>query len=161
MNIYDIQVKTIDGKEESLSNYKGKTLLIVNTASKCGYTNQYDGLEALYSKYKDKGFVVMGFPSNDFGAQEPGSDEEIQDFCETRFKVDFPMFTKAPVKGPSKQPLFSYLTQHGSKDFQGEVQWNFEKFLVSPSGEIVNRFASKVKPEDSELVDAVKSCLSL
>lgn len=161
MNIYEITLKTIDGKTESLAKYKGKTLLIVNTASQCGYTNQYDGLEALYANYKDKGLVVMGFPSNDFGAQEPGTDAQIADFCETRFHVDFPMFAKGEVKGPSKQPLFDYLTQHGPKKEQGEIKWNFEKFLVSPSGEVQARFASKVTPQDPELLDAVKSCLSL
>lgn len=155
--IYSHKIKTIDGKEESLANYKGKTLLIVNTASQCGYTKQYDGLEKLYSKYKSKGLVVMGFPSNDFGGQEPGSDQEIKKFCQTKFNVDFPMFTKGPVKGPEKQALFNTLTSKAPQ--AGEIKWNFEKFLVAPDGKVVGRFESKVTPEDPALVRSIEAHL--
>lgn len=155
--VYDHKVKNIDGQEVSLANFKGKTLLIVNTASQCGYTKQYDGLEALYAKYKDKGLVVLGFPSNDFGGQEPGSNAEIKKFCQTRFKVDFPMFAKGPVKGGEKQPLFATLT--ASAPEKGEIKWNFEKFLVSPKGQVVGRFESKVTPEDPALIKAIESNL--
>jgi glutathione peroxidase len=144
--LYDIPLTTIDGKNATLSEYKGKTLLIVNTASKCGYTPQYEGLESLYSKYKSKGLIVLGFPSNDFGAQEPGTNGEIKKFCTVKYKVDFPMFTKAPVKGGEKQPLYKFLTENAPT--KGEIKWNFEKFLITPDGKIVARFDSKVKPEE-------------
>lgn len=155
--IYSQKVKTIDGKEIGLSDYKGKALLIVNTASQCGYTPQYDGLEALYKKYKDRGLVVMGFPSNDFGAQEPGSNQEIKKFCQTRFNVDFPLFEKAPVKGPEIQPVFKILVKNAPN--QEEVKWNFEKFLVAPDGRVVARFGSKVTPADAALVSAIEKNL--
>ncbi len=157
-SVHGIKVKNIDGKEIDLSSYKGKTLLIVNTASQCGYTKQYDGLEALYRKYKAKGFVVMGFPSNDFGGQEPGTNQEIKEFCQTKFSVDFPMFSKGPVKGAEKQPLFETLTTTAPE--KGEIKWNFEKFLVSPDGKVVGRFDSKVTPEDPKLLRAIESHLA-
>lgn len=157
LGLYDHKVKSIDGQEVPLSNYKGKALLIVNTASQCGYTPQYDGLEALYAKYKSKGLEVLGFPSNDFGAQEPGSNAEIKKFCQTRFKVDFPLFAKGSVKGPEKQPLYKTLTALAPT--QGEVKWNFEKFLISPDGKVVGRFESKVTPEDPALLKAIESHL--
>lgn len=156
-SVYSHKVKNIDGQDVDLSSYKGRTLLIVNTASQCGYTKQYDGLEALYSKYKDKGLVVLGFPSNDFGGQEPGSNTEIKKFCQTRFKVDFPMFAKGPVKGTEKQPLFKTLTATAPET--GEIKWNFEKFLVAPDGKVVGRFDSKVTPEDPKLVQSIESQL--
>lgn len=156
-SIYSHKVKNIDGKETDLSAFKGKTLLIVNTASQCGYTKQYDDLEALYRKYKSKGFVVLGFPSNDFGGQEPGSNEEIKQFCQTKFSVDFPMFAKGPVKGTEKQPLFSTLTQNAPE--KGEIKWNFEKFVVSPEGKVVGRFESKVTPEDPKLLRVIENNL--
>jgi glutathione peroxidase len=152
-NLHSLKVKGIDGQEVSLSTFKGKTLLIVNTASRCGYTPQYEGLEALYKKYKDKGFVVLGFPSNDFGAQEPGSNAEIKKFCQTKFNVDFPMFAKGEVKGEGKQPLFALLTQAAPS--KGEIKWNFEKFLIDPSGQVVARFDSKVTPTDEALNKAI------
>ncbi len=148
-SVHGFKVKNIDDNEISLSEFKGKTLLIVNTASKCGYTPQYEALEALYAKYKARGLVVLGFPSNDFGGQEPGSNAEIKRFCKTQYKIEFPMFTKGPVKGPEQQPLFAFLTTHGPKT--GEIKWNFEKFLVDAHGRVVGRFDSKVKPEDSAL----------
>lgn len=157
-SVYAHKIKSIDGKEIDLSTYKGKTLLIVNTASQCGYTKQYDGLEALYRKYKSKGFVVLGFPSNDFGGQEPGSNEEIKQFCQTKFNVDFPLFSKGPVKGAEKQPLFETLTSNAPE--KGEIKWNFEKFLVSPQGKVVGRFDSKVTPEDPKLLRAIETHLA-
>jgi glutathione peroxidase len=144
--LYDIPLTTIDGKTATLSEYKDKTILIVNTASKCGYTPQYEGLEAVYSKYKSKGLVVLGFPSNDFGGQEPGNNGEIKKFCKTNYKVDFPLYSKAPVKGEQKQPLYKFLTENAPT--KGEIKWNFEKFLVAPGGKIVARFESAVKPEE-------------
>lgn len=155
--VHSHNVKSIDGKDVNMSQYKGKALLIVNTASQCGYTKQYDGLEALHSKYKGKGLVVMGFPSNDFGGQEPGSNEEIKKFCQTRFSVDFPLFAKGPVKGSEKQPLFDTLTKTAPQT--GEIKWNFEKFLVSPDGKVVGRFDSKVTPEDPKLTQAIEAHL--
>jgi glutathione peroxidase len=156
-DIYLHQLQTIDGKPASLAAYKGKALLIVNTASKCGYTPQYDGLEALYRKYKDKGLVVLGFPSNDFGGQEPGTNAEIKQFCQTRFNVDFPMFAKGPVKGDAKQPLFAFLIQNAPR--HDEIKWNFEKFLISPDGRVVGRFDSKVRPDDGEFRTAIEKTL--
>ena len=156
-DVYSHKVKDIDGQEVSLSSYKGKVLLIVNTASQCGYTKQYDGLEALYKKYQKQGLVVLGFPSNDFGGQEPGSDAEIKKFCQTRFKVDFPLFAKGSVRGEQKQPLFKTLTDRSAKP--GEIRWNFEKFLLSPQGQLVARFDSKVTPEDPQLISAIEAQL--
>jgi glutathione peroxidase len=155
--IYAQKVKTLEGKEVSLADYQGKTLLIVNTASKCGYTPQYEGLEALYKKYKDRGLVVMGFPSNDFGAQEPGTNQEIKKFCQTRFNVDFPMFEKGSVKGPQIQSFYKVLLKNAAN--QEEIKWNFEKFLVSPDGRVVARFGSKVTPEDGALISAIEKNL--
>ncbi len=157
-SIYDLTVKDIDGKEVALSTYKGKTLLIVNSASKCGYTKQYKGLEELYSKYKDKGLVVLGFPSNDFGGQEPGSNEDIKKFCQTNFNVKFPLFAKGPVKGPEKQPLFEILTNSAPQT--GEIKWNFEKFLVSKDGRVIGRYESKVTPDDPGLMRAIEADLA-
>lgn len=154
VSVYSHKVKDIDGKEVDFSQFKGKTLLIVNTASQCGYTKQYDGLEALYRKYKDRGLVVMGFPSNDFGGQEPGSNQDIKQFCQTKFSVDFPMFAKGPVKGPEKQALFSTLTENAPE--RGEIKWNFEKFVVAPNGQVVGRFESKVTPEDPKVLRVIE-----
>lgn len=156
-SIYKHQITSIDGKVIDLSVYKGKVLLIVNTASQCGYTNQYEGLEKVHERFREKGLVVMGFPSNDFGQQEPGANDEIKKFCQLKFGVTFPMFIKGPVKGPSKQPLFEHLVKHAPE--QSEIKWNFEKFLVSRDGKVVKRFSSKVKPEDDELLSAVESLL--
>jgi len=152
--IYEFKVKDIDGKEVSLAEYKGKTAVIVNTASKCGYTPQYEGLEALYKKYKSRGVVVLGFPSNDFHAQEPGTNAEIKKFCQAKYNVDFPLFEKNPVSGSQKQPLYAYLTDHGPD--KGEVKWNFEKFVVDPSGHVVARFRSKVKPDSNDISSAIE-----
>jgi glutathione peroxidase len=157
--IYSTPLKDIDGKETSLQAYKGKVLLIVNVASKCGFTPQYEGLEALWRKYKDQGLIVVGFPSNDFGAQEPGSSEEIKQFCKAKYDVTFPLFEKIRVKGPEKHPLYLELTGSNSP-VPGEVKWNFGKFLISRDGRILSRFDSGVKPDSAELTRAVEGALS-
>lgn len=156
---YDFSVVDGSGKPASLTTYKGKVALIVNTASRCGYTGQYADLQALYDKYKDKGFVVLGFPSNDFGGQEPGSNKEIKTFCETNFNVKFPLFDKGPVKGPSKQPLYKFLTEESGETYKGEVGWNFEKFLVDKDGHVVGRYKSGVKPMDESVIKALEANL--
>jgi glutathione peroxidase len=156
-SIYDLKVKRIDGSEESLGKYKGKTLVIVNTASKCGYTPQYQGLEKLYETYKDRGVVVLGFPSNDFGGQEPGSNKEIQSFCKLNYGVTFPLFEKSPVTGSQKNPVFKTLLALSSS--QAEIHWNFEKFVVSPTGEVLGRFPSSVEPQAPTLIAAVEKGL--
>jgi glutathione peroxidase len=157
MSVHDISVKTIDGKDVSLSQYKGKALLIVNTASACGYTPQYKGLESLYQAYKAKGFEVLAFPSNDFGGQEPGTNAEVKSFCELKYKTTFPLFSKVGVKaGEGQSGLYKYLT--GLKENGGEVAWNFGKFLVNPDGKVVAHMPSKVEPESDELkkqIDAI------
>jgi glutathione peroxidase len=158
MSVHDFKVKTIDGKEASLSDYKGKAVLIVNTASECGYTPQYAGLEALYEKYKSRGFTVLGFPSNDFGAQEPGSNAEIKKFCELRYKTTFPLFSKIPVKGPDADPLYKYLTGQPGKQ-GGPVTWNFNKFLVGPDGKVIEHFDSRVEPMAPELTSKLEQAL--
>ena len=155
--IYDIKVQAIDGNMGSLGEYRGKTLLIVNTASRCGFTGQYAGLEELYARYKDQGFVVLAFPSNDFMGQEPGTNEEIKKFCDLRFKISFPLFAKISVKGKRMNPLFRYLTEETA--FKGDISWNFNKFLVSPEGEVVGRFGSRVKPSDEEMIKAIEAAL--
>ena len=155
MSIHSISVKTITGESQSLSDFKGKTLLIVNVASACGLTPQYTGLETLYQKYKDQGFSVLAFPCNQFGAQEPGTEEEIQTFCSTKYSVTFPLFSKIDVNGETKAPL--YETLNGSAaTFPGDITWNFEKFLINGEGEVVSRFGPKTTPEDAELVSAIE-----
>ncbi len=149
---YALKAKAIDeigDKEIPLSRYAGKLTLVVNTASECGYTSQYKDLQALYEKYQKQGLVILGFPSNQFGAQEPGSNAEIKTFCERKFKVKFPMFAKGDVKGESKQPVYKFLVENAP--LKGEVDWNFEKFLVNEKGEVVGRYKSKVTPLDSQL----------
>lgn len=160
-SLYDFDVRQINAdkteKPMKLSDYKGKVLLIVNTASGCGYTPQYKGLQAIHEKFGKDGFTVLGFPSNDFGAQEPGSNAEIKTFCERTYKVTFPLFEKAPVSGNRIQPLYAYLVENAPS--KGAVGWNFEKFLVNRDGKIVGRFKSGVKPEDAELGAAITSAL--
>ncbi|MFM8269080.1 MAG: glutathione peroxidase [Pseudomonadota bacterium] len=158
-SIYDFQLESLAGKKMDLKSYQGKVLLIVNTASQCGFTSQYQELQSLYDTYKTKGFVVLGFPSNDFGGQEPGSNEEIAQFCQKNFGVSFPMFAKGPVKGESKQPLFKSLTEEVDPDLKGEVAWNFEKFLVDKKGKVVARFRSSVEPKSKPVIDAVERAL--
>lgn len=152
--IADVAVTTIDGRPKSLSDYAGKVLLIVNVASYCGYTPQYKGLEALYQKYRDQGFEVLAFPCNDYGMQEPDSNDKIQQFCETRYSVTFPLFDKIHAKGSAQHPLYAKLTQ--SVEPKGEVAWNFEKFLVNKQGEVVGRFKSAVAPDSAELIAAIE-----
>ena len=148
MGVYDFSARTIDGAEQSLSDYKGKVLLVVNVASKCGFTPQYKGLEALYREYKDKGLVILGFPCDQFGHQEPGDEDEIKNFCSLNYDVSFPMFAKIKVNGDDAHPLYKHL-----KDEQGGVlgwdaiKWNFTKFLVDRSGKVVKRYAPTDKPE--------------
>ena len=158
-NLQEIPLQDIDGKATSLKAYNGKVVLLVNVASRCGYTKQYKGLEALYQKYKDRGLVVVGVPSNDFGAQEPGSAEEIKQFCSTTYNVTFPLMAKVHVKGSEQHPLYAALT---SKDasFPGDVAWNFGKFLVGRDGKVVARFDSAVTPESQELASAVEKALA-
>jgi glutathione peroxidase len=158
-SIYDIPLKDIDGKPTSLKAYQGKVLLIVNVASKCGFTPQYEGLEAVYKKYQDKGFVVLGFPCNDFGSQEPGTAEEIKTFCSSRYNVTFPLFEKLHVKGAEQHPLYAALTGKDSP-VPGDVKWNFGKFLISKEGKILKRFDSKVKPDSAEVTAAVEAALA-
>jgi glutathione peroxidase len=153
-NISDIAVKTITGEEKKLSDYAGNVLLIVNVASRCGYTGQYKGLEALNQQYRDRGLQVLGFPCNDFGAQEPGSNEEIATFCDRNYGVSFDMFDKVAILGGSKHPLYSALTTAAPA---GDVKWNFEKFLVNKSGEVVGRFGSSASPES--LASAIEALL--
>jgi glutathione peroxidase len=150
-SIYDFNVTTIDGQSISLKNYEGKTLLIVNTASQCGFTSQYQGLQDLYEKYKDKNFVVLGFPCNQFGAQEPGNEAEIKQFCELNYHVNFPLFSKVDVNGDSAHPLFKFLKSN-MKGFLGTefIKWNFTKFLVDKQGNLIKRFAPQDKPQDLE-----------
>jgi glutathione peroxidase len=151
MTVYDFKAKDITGKERSLKDHEGKVLLIVNVASECGYTPQYAGLEILYKKYKDKGLVVLGFPCNQFGSQEPGTEKEIETFCETRFGVTFPLFSKIDVNGDKAHPLYEFLRSAKPGLLGTEaIKWNFTKFLVDRKGEPVKRFASKDKPEDIE-----------
>ena len=159
-SIYDFIVRDIDGKDVKLSEYQGKVLLIVNVASKCGNTPQYEGLQKIYEEYKEMGLLVLGFPANNFGNQEPGSDQEIKEFCTLNYGVTFPMFSKISVKGADIHPLYHYLTsQESNPEFGGEISWNFNKFLVNPSGKIVARFGSKDKPESEKVVQAIETAL--
>jgi glutathione peroxidase len=153
-SVHDFEMKSISGDEVSLADYQGKVLLMVNVASRCGFTPQYEGLQALHERYKDKGVVVMGFPANNFGGQEPGSDAEIKTFCSRTYGVDFPMFSKISVKGADKHPLYQYLTAGGE-----EVPWNFTKFLVGKDGKVIKRFAPDVEPMAGELTSAIDAAL--
>lgn len=148
-SVYDFKMKDIDGKDVNLKKYKGKVVMIVNTASKCGYTPQYEGLEAIYKKYKDQGFVVLGFPANNFRGQEPGTDKEIKEFCTLKYDVTFPMFSKISVKGDDQHPLYKYLTDKTTNpEFGGDITWNFNKFLIGKDGKIIARYETKMKPDD-------------
>jgi len=154
-SIHDFTMKTIDGKQLPLSTFQGKTVLVVNVASQCGFTPQYTALEAVYEKYKSKGLVIVGFPANNFGGQEPGTDAEIQTFCRSKYMVTFPMFSKISVKGADKAPLYQYLTSTGG----GEIQWNFTKFLVDKNGKVLKRFESAVTPDSPEVISAIEAAL--
>ena len=159
-SVLDFTMKSIDGLDVKLDSYSGKVLLLVNVASKCGYTPQYKGLESLYEKYKDQGLVVMGFPANNFLWQEPGSNDEIKTFCSTKYNVTFPMFAKISVKGSKIHPLYQFLTnKETDPEFAGAISWNFNKFLVDRSGKVVARFSSKDEPESVKVVQAVEQAL--
>jgi glutathione peroxidase len=155
--IYDFTMTTIDGTPRSLADYRGKALLVVNTASKCGLTPQYDGLESLYEKYHARGFEVLAFPANNFLFQEPGSNQQIKSFCSTKYNVTFPLFAKISVKGRDIAPLYQYLTKDSG--FPGDIGWNFAKFLVSPEGKIVARFDPKVEPLDAAVTSQLEAVL--
>lgn len=158
MGIHDIPLKTLAGEDTTLGALEGKTLLVVNVASKCGLTPQYTGLEKLQERYADKGFSVVGFPCNQFAGQEPGTAEEIQTFCSTTYGVSFPLFEKLDVNGESRHPLYAELTETADADgASGDVQWNFEKFLVAPSGEVVGRFRPRTEPEDEVITKAIEA----
>jgi glutathione peroxidase len=160
-SVLGFTVKDIDGKEVSLSKYQSKVLLIVNTASQCGLTPQYKGLQEIYQKYKDQGFEVLAFPANEFGAQEPGTNDQIKEFCNTRYRVSFPLFSKIIVKGSGIHPLYDFLTSDSTDPkFAGPIKWNFAKFLVNRKGEIVDRFDPQVRPESAEVTGAIEKALA-
>jgi glutathione peroxidase len=158
-SIYDFTMNSIDGKPTPLADYKGKVVLIVNVASRCGFTPQYSALESVYEKYKDQGFVILGFPANNFGGQEPGTNAEIKTFCQTKYSVTFPIYAKVSVKGDDQTPLYQYLTTTANPAFAGAIKWNFTKFLVSRDGKVVQRFESAVKPDAPEVTSAIEAQL--
>jgi len=159
-NIYEFTLNALNGTPTPLANFKGKVMLLVNVASRCGYTPQYEGLEALYTKYRDQGLIVAGFPANNFGGQEPGTNGEIGAFCKSKYGVTFSMFAKISVKGADKAPLYQFLTdQAANPKTGGEIQWNFTKFLVDRNGRVIQRFEPAVEPQSAELVAAVESAL--
>jgi glutathione peroxidase len=156
--LHDFQVKTIEGQNKSLRDYSGHPVLVVNVASRCGLTPQYTALEALHQRFKARGFEVLGFPCNDFGAQEPGSDAEIKTFCESKYHVTFPLFSKLHVKGEERDPLYSFLTsQPTAPDGPGDIAWNFAKFLVGSDGRVLARFSPQTAPDAPELISAVEA----
>ena len=160
MALYDIPIHTLKGEDSSLAPYRGKALLLVNVASKCGLTPQYEGLERMQKTYEERGFSVLGFPCNQFMGQEPGSAEEIQQFCSTTYGVTFPLFEKIDVNGEQRHPIYEALTEVPDAEGEaGDITWNFEKFLVSPTGEVVGRFRPQVEPEDPALVSAIEAQL--
>jgi glutathione peroxidase len=157
--VHEIPLKDIDGKPTTLGAFAGKTVLLVNVASKCGYTPQYEQLEAVHQKYKDRGFTVVGVPCNDFGSQEPGSNKEIKEFCSSTYNVTFPLLDKIHVKGPEQHPLYAYLTGKDAA-FPGDIKWNFGKFLIGPDGKVLKRWDSGVKPDSKEVTDAIEASLA-
>ena len=154
-SLYALEAKTLDGKTQPLSAYQGKVTLVVNVASECGFTPQYEGLEKLHEQLGNKGFEVLGFPSNEFGAQEPGTPEQIQSFCRTKFGVKFPMFEKVETKGTNQHPVYRFVTAK-----YGEPKWNFHKYLIGKDGKVIAAFSSKVAPESAELKSAIETALS-
>jgi len=157
----NFDVKTIDGETVDLEDYEGKVVMVVNVASECGLTPQYKGLQAMYDKYKEQGFVILAFPCNQFGSQEPGSEAEIKQFCSAKYQVNFPMFSKVDVNGENAAPIYKHLTAQDVKPVgSGEVSWNFEKFLIGRDGELIHRFSPRTTPADAELVKAVEAELS-
>jgi len=160
VSIYDAKINTLEGEPADLSDYKGKALLVVNVASKCGLTPQYTGLQQLHDQYADRGFEVLGFPCNQFMGQEPGTPEEIREFCDTNYHVTFPLFEKIDVNGAQRHAVYDELTQKPDADGEaGDVKWNFEKFLVAPDGTVVARFRPQVTPEDPAIVSAIEDQL--
>jgi len=160
-NVFDFTLNTIDGQPAPLATYKGKVVMLVNVASRCGYTPQYSALESIYEKYKDRGFVIIGIPANNFGAQEPGTNQEIKTFCQSKYSVTFPMMSKVSVKGGDKTPLYQFLTDKAaSPKTGGEIQWNFTKFLVGPDGQIITRFEPAVAPDSPEVAAAIETALA-
>lgn len=159
-SVYDYTLKAIDGKPMPLASFKGKVVLVVNVASRCGFTPQYTALEAVYEKYKDRGLVIVGFPANNFGSQEPGTDEEIQTFCRSKYMVTFPMFSKISVAGDDKAPLYKFLTDKSANPSTGgEIKWNFTKFLVDRNGKVIQRFEPAVTPDSTDVVSAIEKAL--
>lgn len=159
-SVYEYTLNNIDGEKISLKSFEGKVLLITNTASECGYTPQYEGLQKLHERYEDEGLVVIGFPANNFGGQEPGTEQEIKEFCEVNFGVDFPLSEKVSVKGKDIDPLFDLLTSKENPDFSGAIKWNFEKFLIGKDGKLLRRFRSDVAPENNLILKAIDSALN-
>jgi glutathione peroxidase len=152
----DFTMNSIDGESVDLDQYRGQTILMVNVASKCGMTPQYEDLQAIYEKYKEQGFVILGFPANNFLGQEPGTNEEIKTFCSTTYGVSFPMFEKISVKGKDQHPLYAYLTDKNAHDFGGNIKWNFTKFLIGKDGQVKARFEPKTKPTDEQVIAAIE-----
>jgi glutathione peroxidase len=158
--VLDFTLNSLDGKPAPLAEYRGKVVLIVNVASKCGYTPQYTGLEKIYEKYKDQGFVILGFPANNFGGQEPGTNEEIKTFCSSKYQVTFPMYSKVSVKGADSTPLYQFLTDKQTNPATaGEIKWNFTKFLVDRNGKVIARFEPAVTPESADVTGAIEKAL--
>jgi len=157
--IYDFTLNSIEGKPAPLADYKGKVVLLVNVASQCGFTPQYSALESIYEKYKDQGLVVLGFPANNFGEQEPGTNEEIKKFCTRKYSVTFPMYAKISVRGDDQAPLYAYLTKDTGKSIRGEIKWNFTKFLVDRKGNVVERFEPAVPPDSKQVLAAIEKQL--
>src|SRR6202161_4087734 len=157
--IYNFTLNSIDGKPAPLADYKGQVILVVNVASQCGYTPQYSALESIYEKYKDQGFVILGFPANNFGAQEPGTNEEIKTFCTRKYSVTFPIYSKISVKDPDQAPLYTYLTKETGTGIAGDIKWNFTKFLVDREGKVIQRFEPAVTPDSKEVTAAIEKQL--
>ncbi len=159
--VYDFTLNSIDGQPAPLAAYKGKVVLLVNVASKCGYTPQYSALESTYEKYKDRGFVIVGIPANNFGAQEPGSNQEIKTFCSSKYHVTFPMMAKVSVKGDDITPLYQFLTDKSSNPQSGgEIKWNFTKFLIGPDGRVITRFEPEITPDSPQVTSAIEEALA-
>lgn len=159
-SVYDFTMTSIDGNDVPLSEFQGRVALVVNVASKCGFTKQYEGLQKLQETYGDRGFVVLGFPANNFLGQEPGSNEEIMEFCSTRFGVTFPMFAKISVKGSDMHPLYRYLTDEATSEYPGDITWNFNKFLIGPDGAIIGRFDTRTSPTNDKVTKAIEEALA-
>jgi len=158
-SIYDFTLPLLNGKDAPLAEYKGKVVLVVNVASRCGFTPQYTALESIYEKYKDQGFVIIGFPANNFGGQEPGTNDEIAKFCTGKYNVTFPVYGKISVKGDDQHPLYAYLTKDANPTVAGDIKWNFTKFLVDRQGNVVQRFESPVTPDSPEITGAIEAQL--